>query len=97
MRHFAMKSAESRFGTCWLAALLFVTALVVYGNNWHAAFILDDVPWVLKNQNIHSLWPPWMPFPNTSRPVVQWSLALNYAMGGLNVVGYHLVNNLIHA
>ena len=97
MRQFAMKSEESRFGTCWLAALLFVTALVVYGNNWHAAFILDDVPWVLKNQNIHALWPPWMPFLNTSRPVVQWSLALNYAMGGLNVVGYHLVNNLIHA
>ncbi len=97
MRHFAMKSEESRFGACWLAALLFAATLVVYGNNWHAAFILDDVPWVLKNQNIHSLWPLWMPLLNTSRPVVQWSLALNYAMGGLNVVGYHLVNNLIHA
>jgi tetratricopeptide (TPR) repeat protein len=97
MRHFAMKSAESKFGACRLAALLFVATLVAYGNNWHAAFILDDVPWVLKNQNIHSLWPPWKPLLNTSRPVVQWSLALNYAMGGLNVVGYHLVNNLIHA
>ncbi len=97
MRHFAMKSAESKCGTCWLAALVFVATPVVYGNNWHAAFILDDVPWVLKNQNIHSLWPLWMPLLNTSRPVVQWSLALNYAMGGLNVVGYHLISNLIHA
>lgn len=92
-----MKSGESRFGACWLATLLFVAVLVVYGNNWHAAFILDDVPWILKNRNIHSLWPLWEPFLSTSRPVVQWSLALNYAMGGLNVVGYHLVNNLIHA
>ncbi|MGD1018391.1 MAG: tetratricopeptide repeat protein [Verrucomicrobiia bacterium] len=92
-----MKSEESRLGACWLAVLLFVTALVVYGNNLHAAFILDDVPWILKNPNIRSFWPPWLPLLNTSRPVVQWSLALNYAMGGLNPVGYHLVNNLIHA
>ena len=92
-----MKSGESRFGACWLAATLFVAVLVVYGNNWHGAFILDDVPWILNNQNIHALWPLWKPLLNTSRPVVQWSLALNYAMGGLNVVGYHLVNNLLHA
>jgi len=97
MRHFAMKSGESKIGACWLAALLFVAVLIVYGNNWHAAFILDDVPWILNNPNIRSLWPPWKSLLNTSRPVVQWSLALNYAMGGLNVVGYHLVNNLIHA
>lgn len=92
-----MKSGESKCGTCWLAASLFVAVLVVYGNNWHGAFVLDDVPWILNNQNIRSLWPLWKPFLNTSRPVVQWSLALNYAMGGLNVVGYHVVNNLIHA
>jgi protein O-mannosyl-transferase len=97
MRHFAMKTEKSRLGTCWLTALLFVAALVVYGNNWHAAFILDDVPWILNNPNIRSLWPLWKPLLNTSRPVAQWSLALNYALGGLNVVGYHLVNNLIQA
>jgi Tfp pilus assembly protein PilF len=97
MRHFAMKSGESKFGTCWLAAALFVAVLVVYGNNWHGAFVLDDVPWILNNANIRSLWPIWRPLLSTSRPVVQWSLALNYAMGGLNLVSYHLVNNLIHA
>jgi tetratricopeptide (TPR) repeat protein len=81
----------------WLAAVLFVAVLIVYSNNWHAAFVLDDVPWILKNQNIRALWPLWKPLLNTSRPAVQWSLALNYALGGLNVVGFHLVNNLIHA
>ncbi len=63
---------------------------------WHGAFVLDDVPWILHNSNIRGLWPPWKALLNTSRPVVQWSLALNYAMGGLNVVGYHLINNLMH-
>ncbi len=79
-----------------MVALVILT-LAVYGNNLRGPFILDDVPWILKNQNIHALWPLWKPLLNTSRPVVQWSLAVNYAMGGLNVVGYHLVNNLIHA
>jgi tetratricopeptide (TPR) repeat protein len=92
-----MKSGESRFWTYWLAASLFVAVQIVYRNNWHATFVLDDVPWILNNTNIRSLWPIWRPLLNTSRPVVQWSLALNYAMGGLNIVGYHLVNNLIHA
>jgi tetratricopeptide (TPR) repeat protein len=94
---FVMKSGESKCGVYWLAALLFVAVLMVYGNNWHAAFVLDDVPWILNNPNIHTLWPVWKPFLSTSRPVVQWSLALNYAIGGLNVAGYHLVNDLIHA
>jgi protein O-mannosyl-transferase len=96
-RNFAMKSGDSRNETYWLAATLFVAVLVVYGNNWHGALVLDDVPWILQNPNIRSLWPLWKPLLSTSRPVVQWSLAANYVMGGLNVVGYHIVNNLIHA
>ncbi|HVM60307.1 MAG TPA: tetratricopeptide repeat protein [Verrucomicrobiae bacterium] len=71
--------------------------LVVYGNNLHGPFILDDVPWILNNPNIRALWPVWKPLVDTSRPVVQWSLAVNFALGGLNPVGYHIINNLIHA
>jgi hypothetical protein len=76
-----------------------LTALVlaVYSNNLHAPFILDDVPWILNNENIRCLWPVWKPVANTSRPVVQWSLAADYAVGGLNPVGYHITNNLLHA
>ena len=32
----------------------------------------------------------------SSRPVVQLSLAFNYALGGLNVWGYHAFNFVIH-
>ena len=32
----------------------------------------------------------------TSRPVLQLSLALNYAVGGLNPWGYHAVNLGVH-
>jgi tetratricopeptide (TPR) repeat protein len=92
-----MRSEISNRRAHGLMVLLVILTLAVYGNNLCGPFVLDDVPWILKNQNIHVLWPLWKPLLNTSRPVVQWSLALNYAMGGLNVVGYHLINNLIHA
>lgn len=79
------------------AILLLVVVMAAYSNNLHGAFILDDVPWILNNQNIRILWPLWKPLVNTSRPVVQWSLAVNFALGGPNVIGYHLANNLLHA
>jgi tetratricopeptide (TPR) repeat protein len=91
-----MRTEESNCRWRWSAALLTVLVLAVYGNNLHAAFVLDDVPWILNNENIRSLWPIWKPLINTSRPVVQWSLAVNYALGGLNPVGYHVTNNLLH-
>jgi tetratricopeptide (TPR) repeat protein len=81
----------------WLAVLLAILALAVYGNNLRGPFILDDVPWILYNQNIRTLRPWWKPVAHTSRPVVQWSLAANYAMGGLNPLGYHIVNDVLHA
>jgi tetratricopeptide (TPR) repeat protein len=81
----------------WLAILLAILALAVYGNNLHGPFILDDVPWILYNQNIRALRPLWKPLAHTGRPVAQWSLAANFALGDLNPLGYHLVNNLLHA
>jgi len=92
-----MSSEPSNRRSRWLAVLLAIWALAVYGNNLHGPFILDDVPWILNNQNIRALRPLWKPLANTSRPVVQWSLAANFALGGLNPLGYHLVNNLLHA
>ena len=92
-----MRTEEYNYRSHWLALVLTVLVLAVYGNNLHAPFILDDVPWILNNENIRRLWPVWKPLANTSRPVVQWSLAVNYALGGLNLAGYHLTNNLVHA
>jgi tetratricopeptide (TPR) repeat protein len=92
-----MRDEQSNSRVWCLAAVLVVLVLAAYGNNLRAAFVLDDVPWILNNPNIRSLWPIWKPLANTSRPVVQWSLAVNFAISGLNLVGYHLTNNLLHA
>ncbi len=84
-------------GRGWLAVLLAILALAVYANNLRGPFILDDVAWVMFNQNIRALRPWWQPLAHTSRPVVQWSLAANYAMGDLHPLGYHVVNDVLHA
>jgi protein O-mannosyl-transferase len=95
--HFVMRDEEFKSRVWCFAAVLTVLVLAAYGNNLRGAFILDDVPWILNNPNIRSLWPMWKPLVNTSRPVVQWSLAVDYALCELNLVGYHLTNNLLHA
>jgi len=73
--------------------LLVVAACVVYANSLGVPFLFDDRSAIVSNLRIRELWPgPFM----AERPVVELTLALNYALGGLHVVGYHLVNLLLH-
>lgn len=76
---------------CWI---LVVTALAVYHNALFGPFVLDDVRLIADNPRLAS-WRTAVA--ETSRPLVQWTFALNYALGGHNVVGYHLTNVLLHA
>ncbi len=83
-----------------IPALVFGAGLYAYHNSLRGPFIFDDVHAVLNNPTIRQLWPLWRvmspPPGTTGRPVVNLSLALNYALGGLNVWGYHAVNLAIH-
>ena len=86
----------------WLRALLLVAATAaVYWNSLEAPFVFDDIPAIVENESIRSLWhPAELSHPGSGvvgRPVVNWSLAVNYALGGLDPRGYHLANLLIHA
>ncbi len=67
-----------------------------YHNSFSGAFILDDDMRILRNFHIRHLWPIWDVFRGTSRPLVELSLAINYALGGTHVIGYHIVNFFIH-
>ena len=79
--------------------MLAVTA--VYANSLNAPFIFDDLPAVVRNRSIHHLWSSLSPPVNGSgvsgRPLVNFSLSVNYAFGGLEVRGYHLLNLALHA
>jgi len=86
----------------WLAGLVLVlAAVVVYANSLGAPFVFDDLPAIVRNLTIRQLnWealrPPVDGAGVAGRPLVNLSLALNYAMGGLDVRGYHAVNLALH-
>jgi tetratricopeptide (TPR) repeat protein len=79
-----------------LISIFLIFGLVAFHNSFQAPFVFDDVRGVLENDNIRTLWPPLAPFRGTSRPLVQFSLALNFAISGFSVWSYHALNLLIH-
>lgn len=86
-----------------LAALLILAAAAVYFNSLACPFIFDDVQGIANNEYIRTLWPPWRPLQApyrstlSGRPILSLSFAINYAIGGSTVRGYHLTNVAIHA
>src|SRR5881398_3151886 len=83
----------------FVVALLALVALAAYWNGLDAPFVWDDDTAITTNQSIHqitdSLIPP-IETPVSGRPIVNLSLAINYAFGGLEPKGYHAVNLAVH-
>jgi tetratricopeptide (TPR) repeat protein len=87
------------------AGLAIVLAVgVVYANTLSAPFEFDDFLAITQNPTIRHLErlgdvlsSPVFATGAAGRPMVSLSLAINYALGGTNVTGYHVVNTLIHA
>ena len=79
-----------------LAALVVVAAIVAYHNSFSGTFILDDVRQIVEEQRLQNLGEPWAIISHSRRPVVDLSFAVNYAVDGLNVRGYHAVNLAVH-
>ena len=93
------------FGSPWFAILVLVAAvLAVYANSLRCPFVFDDHFDIIDNTSIRHLWPLWDVFlfrsasavGLQSRPVVNLSFALDYAVGGLNTWPYHVTNLAIH-
>lgn len=87
----------------WLAMIVILLAgAVAYANSLRGPFVLDDQPSIVNNPHLLHLWPPLSALtaerdsPLAGRPVASLSLALNYALGGLDVRGYHLGNIALH-
>ena len=103
-RPVAAGAARQRGATRYLAALGWCGVIVlVYFNCLDAPFQFDDQPAVRYNETIRHLGrlaevlqPPADGAGVTGRPVVNLSLAINYALGGLDVWGYHGMNLWFH-
>ncbi len=87
----------------WLAAAVLAAAIwFAYRGALGAPFVFDDTMAIERNSSIRRLWPltaitsPPFDTSVSGRPVLNFSLAVNYAIGGLDVRSYHLGNLLIH-
>ena len=85
-----------------MAGVLTLAALGAYWNSLKVPFLLDDGISIGDNPSIRHLgrigdvFSPSPPAQTVARPLLNLSLALNYAGGGMSVRGYHAVNLLIH-
>lgn len=94
--------SDLRFGL--LAVLIFgLCGLVAYHNSFEGVFLLDDVNAILENPSIRNLWaigevlrPQEGGGTVCGRPLLNLSFAVNYALGGSSVWGYHAGNLAIH-
>ena len=92
------------FGSRWFAILVLVTAVLAsYSNSFRCPFVFDDHRAIADNPTIRQPWPIGKPLCPPShgetvsgRPVLNLSFALNYAVSGCDVGGYHVTNLAIH-
>ncbi|HET58352.1 MAG TPA: tetratricopeptide repeat protein, partial [Deltaproteobacteria bacterium] len=86
-------------------AAIFVFLLVIYSNSFQGAWVFDDTPNIVENNNIRLESLDREGIVGTfygitgekiSRPLAYFSFALNYYFGEFDVFGYHLVNFVIH-
>ncbi len=96
-------ATQSRLGCLLLAAV----TLAVYANSLDNPFHYDDVHSIVDNPHLRDLEriPSFFVDPTTFsenpdnamyRPLLLTSFALNYAVGGYEVRGYHLVSIVLH-
>ncbi len=86
-----------------LGGVLVLAVIAAYGNSLNVPFFFDDRPAIIRNDSIRHLWPPGdalsPPIGGSGvagRPLANLSLAVNYAISGLAVRGYHVVNIALH-
>lgn len=83
-----------RFGLL-IAALLVVAACAAYANSFAGVFLFDDIIRIVEEERIRRLWPIGQLL-SGERPMVDLSLALNYAISGLKPWSYHAFNLAVH-
>ncbi|HVX12431.1 MAG TPA: tetratricopeptide repeat protein [Pirellulales bacterium] len=85
-----------------VVAIISAATLAAYGDGFRGPFVFDDIPAIVENPTIRQLWPlstvlsPPRSTTVAGRPLVNLSLAANYAIGRSSVWGYHVLNLAIH-
>ena len=96
------RQAAAARGIAAYVCLIVVAGMLTYANSTTGPFIYDDLTAIRQNDTIRNIWPISRPLsppretPVAGRPIVNLSLAINYALGGLDVTGYHVANIAVH-
>lgn len=94
--------AISASGVAAYIGLIVLAGALTFSNTLTGPFIWDDLTSIQQNHTLRSVWPisaalsPPRETPVAGRPLVNLSFAINYAIGGLEVSGYHVGNIAIH-
>src|SRR5271170_6837638 len=84
-------------GTPLVLAML--CGIVAFSDSFRGPFIFDDIDAILNNPHVNRALSDSgraMPTTLSGRPVLWFSFAADYAIGGLRVEVYHITNLLIH-
>jgi tetratricopeptide (TPR) repeat protein len=101
-RSFTPAGPPPRFRTSWAWLVIALAGLAAYANSLSGPFIFDDVGSIVENQSLRSgpsweaLAPPGGGLTVSGRPLLNLTLAINHALGGTQVWGYHAGNLAIH-
>jgi tetratricopeptide (TPR) repeat protein len=96
--------AETTSRSSWWGILVIIAAAIAgYHNSFNGPFVFDDHSSIVTNPSVRKLWPLSAPLtpPSTNvtaqgRPILNLSLAINYALGESAVQGYHIGNLILH-
>ncbi|MBI4446792.1 MAG: tetratricopeptide repeat protein [Acidobacteria bacterium] len=87
---------ENSRGSFLATVVLFLSGFVVYANTLTHGFVFDDLTMIYQNPQVTRLrWSEILSLEGY-RPVRTLTYAFNYAQGGDNPFGYHLLNVMLH-
>ncbi len=87
---------EKKVPLIWHYAMIVLAGFIVYMPSFRGVFLLDDGVYITASPNVKSLQPIWNHLADPDRGLVRLSLAVNYALGGLDPTGYHIFNLAVH-
>lgn len=93
------KGGAPCLASVWPAVLIALAGVAAYAGSFSGPFIMDDIPSIVSNPTLRhlgtALFPPIVSTEG-GRPVLNLSLAINYAISGKAVWSYHILNLAIH-
>lgn len=103
------RGMRQNLGDLWLWGLLALLCLGAFWPMFRNGFVWDDQFFIVQNPALRGLWPAARFFQSQGspaegtiypltgqRPVMAFSLALDFALWKLNPFGFHLTNFLLH-